>query len=74
MKAHPVYGTGEKAKDPIFGLTMGGSSQSSTDVFRYSFKVIFVFNYSHPSCENYNSKYFVMFTKRLQHFSQLCVE
>nr|XP_043618989.1 cis-3-alkyl-4-alkyloxetan-2-one decarboxylase [Erigeron canadensis] len=35
MKAHPVYGAGEKAKDPIFGLTMGGSSQASTDVFRW---------------------------------------
>ncbi|KAI7734987.1 hypothetical protein M8C21_026439, partial [Ambrosia artemisiifolia] len=35
MKAHPVYGTGEKAKDPIFGLAMGGSSQASTDVFRW---------------------------------------
>ncbi|MCL7024565.1 hypothetical protein MKW94_027810 [Papaver nudicaule] len=35
IKAHPVYGTGEKAKDPIFGLTMAGSSQSSTDVFRW---------------------------------------
>lgn len=35
VKAHPVYGnSGEKAKDPIFGLTMGGSSQASTDVFR----------------------------------------
>ncbi|KAJ9549017.1 hypothetical protein OSB04_021560 [Centaurea solstitialis] len=35
MKAHPVYGNGEKAKDPIFGLTMGGNSQASTDVFRW---------------------------------------
>ncbi|KAK1421836.1 hypothetical protein QVD17_24500 [Tagetes erecta] len=35
MNAHPVYGTGQKAKDPIFGLTMGGSSQASTDVFRW---------------------------------------
>ncbi|KAL7587974.1 hypothetical protein Lser_V15G39253 [Lactuca serriola] len=35
MKAHPVYGTGEKAKDPIFGLTMGGNSQTSTDLFRW---------------------------------------
>ncbi|KAD3067793.1 hypothetical protein E3N88_35673 [Mikania micrantha] len=35
MKAHPVYGTGEKAKDPIFGLAMGGSSQASADVFRW---------------------------------------
>ncbi|KAI3946597.1 hypothetical protein MKX01_014455 [Papaver californicum] len=35
VKAHPVYGTGEKAKDPIFGLTMAGSSQASTDVFRW---------------------------------------
>ncbi|OVA19076.1 Alpha/beta hydrolase fold-1 [Macleaya cordata] len=35
VKAHPVFGTGEKAKDPIFGLTMGGSSQASTDVFRW---------------------------------------
>ncbi|KAI3952932.1 hypothetical protein MKX01_028624 [Papaver californicum] len=35
VKAHPVYGTGEKAKDPIFGLTMAGSSQASTVVFRW---------------------------------------
>lgn len=34
VKAHPVSGTGEKAKDPIFGLTMGGSSQASVDLFR----------------------------------------
>ncbi|KAL5703138.1 hypothetical protein ACHQM5_028268 [Ranunculus cassubicifolius] len=35
VKAHPVGGTGGKAKDPIFGLTMGGSSQASTDLFRW---------------------------------------
>ncbi|XP_047938772.1 cis-3-alkyl-4-alkyloxetan-2-one decarboxylase [Salvia hispanica] len=35
VKAHPVGGTGEKAKDPIFGLAMAGSSQSSTDLFRW---------------------------------------
>ncbi|KAK3011535.1 hypothetical protein RJ639_011575, partial [Escallonia herrerae] len=35
LKAHPVCGTGGKAKDPIFGLNMGGSSQASTDVFRW---------------------------------------
>ncbi|KAF6170043.1 hypothetical protein GIB67_042848 [Kingdonia uniflora] len=35
IKAHPVHGTGEKAKDPIFGLTMGNSSQSALDVFRW---------------------------------------
>ncbi|XP_055812934.1 uncharacterized protein LOC129882584 isoform X2 [Solanum dulcamara] len=35
VKAHPVSGTGEKAKDPIFGLTMGGSSQASSDLFRW---------------------------------------
>ncbi|KAL4572221.1 hypothetical protein LXL04_018991 [Taraxacum kok-saghyz] len=35
MKADPVYGTGEKAKDPIFGLTMGGNSQTSKDLFRW---------------------------------------
>lgn len=34
VKAHPVSGTGEKAKDPLFGLTMGGGSQASTDLFR----------------------------------------
>lgn len=34
VKAHPVNGTGEKAKDPIFGLTMGAGSQSSSDLFR----------------------------------------
>lgn len=35
VKAHPVLGSGEKAKDPIFGLTMGVSSQAPSDVFRY---------------------------------------
>ncbi|KAL3828964.1 hypothetical protein ACJIZ3_017766 [Penstemon smallii] len=35
VKAHIVGGTGEKAKDPIFGLAMSGSSQSSTDLFRW---------------------------------------
>ncbi|EOX93705.1 Alpha/beta-Hydrolases superfamily protein isoform 3 [Theobroma cacao] len=35
VKAHPVGGTGEKAKDPIFGLTMGAGSQASGDVFRW---------------------------------------
>uniref|UniRef100_A0A6V7QXZ0 AB hydrolase-1 domain-containing protein n=1 Tax=Ananas comosus var. bracteatus TaxID=296719 RepID=A0A6V7QXZ0_ANACO len=31
IKAHPVYGNRGKAKEPIFGLTMGSSSQSSAD-------------------------------------------
>lgn len=35
VKAHPVLGSGEKAKDPIFGLTMGVSSQAPSDVFRW---------------------------------------
>ncbi|KAJ0111645.1 hypothetical protein Patl1_03141 [Pistacia atlantica] len=35
MKAHPVSGSGEKAKDPVFGLTMGAASQASADVFRW---------------------------------------
>ncbi|GLT77735.1 hypothetical protein SLA2020_492950 [Shorea laevis] len=35
VKAHPVGGTGQKAKDPIFGLTMGADSQASGDVFRW---------------------------------------
>ncbi|PIN01510.1 putative hydrolase/acyltransferase (alpha/beta hydrolase superfamily) [Handroanthus impetiginosus] len=35
VKAHPVGGTGGKAKDPIFGLAMAGSSQASTDLFRW---------------------------------------
>ncbi|XWS31171.1 hypothetical protein CRYUN_Cryun23aG0054200 [Craigia yunnanensis] len=35
VKAHPVDGTGDKAKDPIFGLTMGAGSQASGDVFRW---------------------------------------
>ncbi|EPS68183.1 hypothetical protein M569_06589, partial [Genlisea aurea] len=35
VKAHAVDGTGEKAKDPIFGLAMAGSSQSSSDEFRW---------------------------------------
>ncbi|KAG5514901.1 hypothetical protein RHGRI_036075 [Rhododendron griersonianum] len=35
VKAHPVVGSGNKAKDPFFGLTMGGGSQASNDVFRW---------------------------------------
>ncbi|KAG9446176.1 hypothetical protein H6P81_012304 [Aristolochia fimbriata] len=35
VKAHIVGGTGEKAKDPIFGLTMGRSSQAAADTFRW---------------------------------------
>ncbi|KAK3406206.1 cis-3-alkyl-4-alkyloxetan-2-one decarboxylase [Eucalyptus grandis] len=35
VKAFPVLGSGEKAKDPIFGLTMGSGSQSPADVFRW---------------------------------------
>ncbi|XP_021637637.2 uncharacterized protein LOC110633369 isoform X1 [Hevea brasiliensis] len=35
VKAHPVVGSGGKAKDPIFGLKMGASSQASDDVFRW---------------------------------------
>lgn len=35
VKAFPVLGSGEKAKDPFFGLTMGSGSQSPADVFRY---------------------------------------
>ncbi|KAG6486657.1 hypothetical protein ZIOFF_055236 [Zingiber officinale] len=35
VKAHPVYGGKGKAKDPIFGLTLGAGSQSSADVFRW---------------------------------------
>ncbi|XP_077227325.1 alpha/beta-Hydrolases superfamily protein isoform X2 [Tasmannia lanceolata] len=35
VKAHPVRGSGEKARDPIFGLTMGTSSQAAADVFRW---------------------------------------
>ncbi|KAL0773214.1 hypothetical protein Bca101_038365 [Brassica carinata] len=35
VKAHRVGGSGEEAKDPIFGLTMGSSSQASKDVFRW---------------------------------------
>ncbi|GKA34696.1 uncharacterized hydrolase [Tanacetum coccineum] len=35
MKAYLAYGNGEKAKDPFFGLTMGGSSQVSSEVFRW---------------------------------------
>lgn len=35
VKAFVVRGSGEKAKDPIFGLTMGSSSQASDDFFRW---------------------------------------
>ena len=34
VKAHPVGGSGEKAKDPIFGLAMSSTSQVSPDVYR----------------------------------------
>ncbi|PNX93588.1 haloalkane dehalogenase [Trifolium pratense] len=35
VKAYSTPGTGEKAKDPIFGLTMGTSSQATGDRFRW---------------------------------------
>ncbi|KAJ3678291.1 hypothetical protein LUZ60_002094 [Juncus effusus] len=35
VKAYQVYGNKGKAKDPIFGLTMGSASQSSSDSFRW---------------------------------------
>lgn len=34
VKAYVVSSSGEKAKDPIFGLTMASSSQASDDIFR----------------------------------------
>jgi len=34
VKAHSIMGAGEKAKDPIFGLTMGAGSQATGDLFR----------------------------------------
>jgi len=34
VQAYLVRGSGEKAKDPIFGLKMASSSQASDDVFR----------------------------------------
>ncbi|KAF7825901.1 putative hydrolase isoform X1 [Senna tora] len=35
VKAHSILGTGEKAKDPIFGLTMGVGSQATGELFRW---------------------------------------
>ncbi|KAL1293365.1 hypothetical protein AAHE18_19G067400 [Arachis hypogaea] len=35
VKAYSSSGSGEKAKDPIFGLTMGAGSQASSDFFRW---------------------------------------
>ncbi|XP_028752645.1 uncharacterized hydrolase YNR064C-like [Neltuma alba] len=35
VKAHSILGAGEKAKDPIFGLTMGTGSQATGDLFRW---------------------------------------
>ncbi|ONH92655.1 hypothetical protein PRUPE_8G187300 [Prunus persica] len=35
VKAYAAFGSGEKAKDPIFGLAMGADSQASTDIFRW---------------------------------------
>ncbi|KAJ1399393.1 Alpha/Beta hydrolase fold [Sesbania bispinosa] len=36
VRAYSTPGTGEKAKDPIFGLTMGAGSQATGDRFRGS--------------------------------------
>lgn len=35
VRAYSIPGTGEKAKDPIFGLTMGAGSQATGDRFRW---------------------------------------
>ncbi|KAG0488164.1 hypothetical protein HPP92_006975 [Vanilla planifolia] len=35
VKAHSAYSSKGKAKDPIFGLTMGQSSQTTDNVFRW---------------------------------------
>ncbi|OWM72222.1 hypothetical protein CDL15_Pgr018107 [Punica granatum] len=35
VKAFPILGSKDKAKDPIFGLTMGTGSQTTADVFRW---------------------------------------
>ncbi|XP_020590152.1 uncharacterized hydrolase YNR064C isoform X1 [Phalaenopsis equestris] len=35
VNAHPANSSKGKAKDPIFGLTMGGGSQTTDDVFRW---------------------------------------
>ncbi|KAL2319401.1 hypothetical protein Fmac_028370 [Flemingia macrophylla] len=35
VKAYSIPGTGEKAKDPIFGLAMGAGSQATGDRFRW---------------------------------------
>lgn len=35
VKAYPVYGGKGKAKDPVFGLTLGAGSQSEADLFRW---------------------------------------
>ncbi|XP_027335449.1 uncharacterized hydrolase YNR064C isoform X4 [Abrus precatorius] len=35
VNAYSIPGTGEKAKDPIFGLTMGAGSQATGDLFRW---------------------------------------
>ncbi|XP_050365514.1 uncharacterized hydrolase YNR064C [Argentina anserina] len=35
VKAYTSLGSGEKAKDPIFGLAMGADSQAAADVFRW---------------------------------------
>ncbi|XP_061359190.1 uncharacterized protein LOC133303316 [Gastrolobium bilobum] len=35
IRAYSIPGTGEKAKDPIFGLPMGASSQATGDRFRW---------------------------------------
>ncbi|XP_040993749.1 putative hydrolase LipZ isoform X3 [Juglans microcarpa x Juglans regia] len=35
VRAHRVLGSGEKAKDPFFGLKMGSGSQAPDDTFRW---------------------------------------
>lgn len=39
VKAYPVEGGLEKAKDPLFGLAMGEASQISTDLFRFADRI-----------------------------------
>ncbi|CAL5388166.1 unnamed protein product [Camellia sinensis] len=53
VKAHPVFGAGKKAKDPIFGLAMGGGSQTSDDNFSGSVDnpPIVLIHVDHPSSQ-----------------------
>ncbi|KAJ0053032.1 hypothetical protein Pint_03109 [Pistacia integerrima] len=42
MNAHPVSGSGEKAKDPVFGLTMGNCFSRASVMFSDNHSVLLI--------------------------------